>query len=66
MYSSSRNLSDGVAQFVNIMRYTSWKTGQGHGFFSLRHRVRTGTVANPVSYPMDIVVCYTGDKVAGA
>jgi len=34
------------------------------GNFSLRHRVQTGSRAQPASYPMDTVNSFLGDKAA--
>jgi hypothetical protein len=34
-------------------------------FFSLRHRIQTGSGAHPASYPMDIRGSYTGGRWAG-
>jgi hypothetical protein len=32
------------------------------GYFSLRHRVLTGSEANPASYPMRTVAAFSGSK----
>jgi hypothetical protein len=38
----------------------------GAGNFSLHHRVQTGSVAHPTSYPMGNRGSYPGSKAAGA
>jgi hypothetical protein len=36
------------------------------GNFSLHHRVQTGSVAHPASYPVGTRGAFLGDKTAGA
>jgi hypothetical protein len=64
---SPRESSIGVALGCGLDdRGTRVRFSVGAGNFSLHHRVRSGSGARPVSYPMGTGGSFLGGKAAGA
>jgi hypothetical protein len=59
-------------RFIVSVAQSGWTTGVHFpvravkGYFSLHHRVQTGSEAHPTSYSPGIGVCCPGGKAAGA
>jgi hypothetical protein len=63
----SRDSSVGIALGYGLDdRCSRARFPAGAGNFSLHHRVQTGSVAHPASYPMGTKGSFPGGKTAGA